>query len=156
MHLRQWQWAPHCSLWLHLRGNTCTASLGTIASRRNSLFAVIHMQMKTYPPQRRPPLLSPLSRALQPGACMRAWVKKRGKSIITSYINYVEWSLHIDYQIRGWAKCFVPEARCGQMGWCVSVKRLWRTLECGTSSVRLFPKCGQMLKPFNKSLPASA
>lgn len=59
-----------CSLWLHLRENTCTASLRTITSGRNSLFAVIHMQMQTYPLQERPSLQSPLSWVLQLCVCV--------------------------------------------------------------------------------------
>lgn len=131
MHRKQLQQAQNCSLWLHLRGNTCTASLRTITSRRNTLFSVIHMQMGMYPLQQRHPLQSPLSWVLQLCVCVCAWVQKKNKkkTIITSYINYVEWSLHIDYQMRGWGKCFVPESHCGQMGGWMSVERLWRTLK---------------------------
>ena len=85
MHRKQLQQAQNCSLWLHLRGNTCTASLRTITSRRNTLFSVIHMQMGMYPLQQRHPLQSPLSWVLQLCVCVCAWVQKKNKKKPSSH-----------------------------------------------------------------------
>lgn len=150
-----------CSLWLHLKGNPFTASLWTIICRRNSLFAVI-CKWKLIPCKNA--LLSSLHLA---GCSSFVYVcvlesRKKKNNIITSYINYVEWSLHVDYQIRGWAKSFVLETYCGQMGRCMLVKKLWRTLECDQNRTRWpeakCPVSGCFLnadKPFNKPLLTS-
>lgn len=85
MHFKQCQWAPLCSLWPYLRGNTCTASLQTITSGRNLEFAVILMQIRTYPLQQRPPLQSPLSWVLQLCVYMCALEPEKKKEKTSSH-----------------------------------------------------------------------